>query len=83
MGIKNKLEVVKELCEEYGITLQEVAYVGDDINDSELLTAVGFSISVPSAMESVKKNVDYVTNRDGGNGAVREAIEKVLEKNRF
>ena len=78
MGVKNKLHTVKELCEQYNITLDEVAYIGDDINDKELLDAVGFSVSVPNAMDEVKKNVDYVTKRIGGEGAVREAIEVIL-----
>jgi YrbI family 3-deoxy-D-manno-octulosonate 8-phosphate phosphatase len=78
MGIKDKLSVVKELCEQYGISLQEVAYVGDDINDKELLEAVGFSASVPGAMDEVKAIVDYVTKRQGGSGAVREVIECIL-----
>lgn len=81
MGVKNKLEVVRGLCKQHGVTLEEVAYVGDDINDKELLDAVGLSISVPSAMDTVKRNVDYVTHREGGMGAVREAIEFVLGKN--
>ena len=78
MGIKDKLSVVKVLCGQYGISLQEVAYVGDDINDKELLEAVGFSASVPGAMDEVKAIVDYVTKRQGGSGAVREVIECIL-----
>ena len=78
MGIKDKLSVVKELCGQYGISLQEVAYVGDDINDKELLAAVGFSASVPGAMDEVKEIVAYVTKRQGGSGAVREVIECIL-----
>ena len=83
MGIKNKLQVVEELCKIHNISLDEVAYVGDDINDKELLEAVGFSISVPNAMETVKDCVDYVTKRQGGSGAVREAIEIILERNKL
>lgn len=78
MGVKDKLAVVKELCGEYGISLEEVAYVGDDVNDKELLAAVGFSASVPNAVASVRESVDYVTERAGGNGAVREVIDYIL-----
>lgn len=78
MGVKDKLFVVKELCKEYGISLEEVAYIGDDVNDEELLNAVGFSASVPNATESVRGNVDYVTKRSGGSGAVREVIDYIL-----
>ena len=45
--------------------------MGDDINDLELLRAVGFSASVPNAIHTVKEAVDYVTERAGGSGAVR------------
>lgn len=83
MGIKDKLSVVKELCRQYNISLDEVAYVGDDINDKELLEAVGFAVSVPNAMEEVKQCVHYVTKREGGSGAVREAIEQILKSNKI
>lgn len=78
MGVMDKLSVVQEICRERGITLQEVAYVGDDVNDKELMAAVGFSASVPGAMEEVKQIADYVTKRPGGGGAVREVIEYIL-----
>lgn len=79
MGVKNKLAKVKELCRKYSISLDEVAYVGDDINDLELLDAVGFGVSVSNAMTEVKRHADYVTERAGGAGAVREAIEMLLK----
>lgn len=78
MGIHDKLTTVKQICDEYQISLDEVAYIGDDVNDIELLQAVGFSASVPNAMEEVKEVVDYVTTRPGGSGAVREVIEYLL-----
>lgn len=81
MGVKDKLSVVKELCREYDISLQEVAYVGDDINDKEVLAAVGFSASVPNAVKGICDKVDYVTKRSGGSGAVREIIDFILQEN--
>lgn len=80
MGVKDKLAVVKKLCADRKISLDEVAYVGDDINDLELLRAVGFSASVPNAIHTVKESVDYVTERAGGSGAVREVIDYILTK---
>ena len=79
MGIHDKLTTVKEICEEYHISMDEVAYIGDDVNDIELLRAAGFSASVPNAMEEVKEAVDFVTVRPGGSGAVREVIEYILK----
>lgn len=79
MGISDKLTVVKELCERYGISLEEVAYVGDDVNDKELLAAVGFSASVPNARKEIREMVDFVTERQGGSGAIRDVIEVLLK----
>ena len=79
MGVKNKLEVVKAICEQYQVELDEVAYIGDDINDLEVLKVVGFSASVPNAIEAVKQNVDYITEHYGGSGAVREVADCILK----
>lgn len=81
LGIKNKLECVKEICNRLGIELSQTAYVGDDINDIEVMDSVGYAISVPNAEESVKKHAGYITPRSGGFGAVRDAAEKILEIN--
>lgn len=80
MGVSDKLSVVQEICKQQGITLQEVAYVGDDVNDKELMQAVGFSASVPGAMAEIRELADYVTERPGGSGAVREVIEYILDR---
>ena len=77
-GISNKIEVVKAICEKYGCTLEQVAYVGDDINDIEVLKSVGLSCSVANAQEEVKQVVDFVTTRKGGEGAIREVIDRFL-----
>ena len=78
MGVQNKFATVQELCVEKGISLEEVAYIGDDINDRELLEQVGFSASVPDALQEIQNIVDYVAVRQGGNGAVRDVIEHLL-----
>lgn len=79
-GIKNKLAIVDQLCQKYGITREEVAYVGDDINDLDALCNVGFSCTVDSAQSIIKEKVDYVSSNKGGEGAVRDIIEKILEE---
>lgn len=79
MGVQNKLSIVKKLCQDYHIELSEVAYVGDDVNDIEVIEAVGVSFSVPNAIDSVKRRADIVTKHNGGDGAVREAIEYILQ----
>lgn len=79
-GVQDKLSVVKRLCEKYNISLQNVVYIGDDINDLEVVKAVGFGCSVPNAMEEVKNAAVYVTTKSGGQGAVREIVELIILK---
>lgn len=75
-GIENKLEVVKSICEKYQCTLENVAYVGDDINDVEAMQAVGMSFSVANGQREATEAADYVTKKKGGDGAIREIIDK-------
>ena len=78
-GIKDKLQTVKQICEEYHIGLSEVAYIGDDINDLEVIEQVGFGCSVANGMDQVKNVAKYVTERRGGDGAVREVADLILK----
>ncbi|MBU4501906.1 MAG: HAD hydrolase family protein [Nanoarchaeota archaeon] len=80
MGIQDKVGVVKKLIKKYNLGFNDVAYIGDDINDLELLKKVGFSSAPNDAVEKVKRSVDYVSTRRGGNGAVREVIDFILSK---
>lgn len=77
-GVNNKLDVVKQLADRYQIALTEIAYVGDDINDIEVLDNVGLPCTVNNAMDSIKKKVKYVSRFNGGDGAVRDIIEYIL-----
>lgn len=79
MGIDNKAEVVCELCKKHKISLQNVAYVGDDINDLEVIKMVGFGCAVSNADVEVKECAKYVTELSGGQGAVREIINLILK----
>ncbi len=75
-GISNKLAVVEAICKKYGYTMENVAYVGDDINDVEVLKAAGLSFSIADAVEETKAVADYVTTRKGGDAAIREIVDK-------
>lgn len=77
-GVKNKLETASELCKKLNISLKEVAYIGDDIIDLELLAAVGVSGAPANAPEYVQKRVNIVTRKSGGEGAFREFVEKIF-----
>lgn len=80
LGCKNKVAAMEELLKKYNFTFEEVAYIGDDINDLDLLKKVGLSLSVNDAIDIVKQNVHYVTKKNGGEGAVREAVEFILNE---
>lgn len=81
-GKKNggKLAVVKEICKDMGITLQEVAYIGDDVNCVELLSAVGLA-ACPSDADEIVKAIPgiYVMTKKGGEGCVREFCKMLNE----
>ena len=82
MGSWEKLDFVKKICKDLDITLDEVAYVGDDINDIELLQAVKYKACPNDAVKKVKEIEDIIIlENKGGEGAVREFIELLLEYN--
>ena len=79
-GINNKLEKVKEICKKEGIGLHQVAFIGDDVNDTELLKEVGFS-GVPSDAHAINIQIaEYVCKSKGGHGCVREFIELITNQ---
>ena len=78
-GVKNKGEVFAEIIKRRDISPEETACIGDDIVDIPILKRAGFSIAVSDAVWEVRKNADYVTNRRGGRGAVREVCEVILK----
>jgi len=77
-GVDDKLAVLTRLAKKYGLTLGQVAYIGDDVNDLEVLRAVGFSAAPADAMPSVLQVVHYVCAKRGGEGAVRELTDLIL-----
>ena len=79
-GIKDKLKVIEELAQKYKLSLDDVAYVGDDVNDLAVLRKVGLSFAPSDAVPTVKQVVHQVLSRKGGDGAVREAIDFVLRR---
>ena len=77
---KNKFKKLKEICLNKNISLNEVAYIGDDLNDIDVLKNVGFSaLSFNSPIKN-KIDVDYITTRKGGDGAFREFADLIIEK---
>lgn len=77
-GVKNKLSVAIELCKTINISLDEVAYIGDDLIDIALLKSVRWSAAPANAPDYIKKMVKYVTRLRGGEGAFREYVEFLI-----
>jgi len=79
MGQAFKMKAVREIMEKEGVTLDEIAYVGDDVIDLPVMRACGFAVAVANARAQVKAEAHYVTPNPGGAGAGRDAVEFILE----
>jgi len=77
-GVKNKLEVAREIWRELDIAPNETAFVGDDLPDIELMNECGLGVAVANAVREVKEAADHLTQKTGGRGAVREVIDLLL-----
>ena len=75
----NKLPAVKKLLEQFSLSANNVAYIGDDLPDLPSIRYVGFGAATANAVDEVKQYADLVTTRKGGSGAVREVIEYILK----
>lgn len=75
---KPKLETLKGWCKKLKIKLENVAYIGDDVNDTDVLKAVGFSACPADAVDKVKNLCHVVLTKKGGEGCVREMIDHYL-----
>jgi len=78
MGVRNKLSVVKQICNEQGISMEEVAYLGDDIIDVPVLEAVGLSATPADVPDYVQQHANWNLTKKGGDGVFREFVEKYL-----
>lgn len=78
-GVEDKIQVLQQLLEKYKIGLHEVAFIGDDYSDLPVMRQVGYSFAVANAREAVKEFAHYVTESRGGEGAVSEAVIKILK----
>lgn len=81
LGIKNKVSIAQQLIEKLNITWQDIAYIGDDINDVSLLKKVGISATPNNAPDYVKKHAIWQLPIKGGDGAFRYFVEKILHEN--
>ena len=79
-GVTDKKQCLIEIAEKMGIALDNIIYVGDDINDIEAIKAVGLGCCVANGMPEVKAVAKYVTAMPGGSGAIRDVIEKIANE---
>jgi N-acylneuraminate cytidylyltransferase len=80
LGIQDKMKILNEICSKYDLNYEEIAYIGDDINDLEVIKTVGLGCTVHDGMKCVKDIANVITKAKGGEGAVREIVEMILEK---
>jgi 3-deoxy-D-manno-octulosonate 8-phosphate phosphatase (KDO 8-P phosphatase) len=75
----HKLPTCEKLLDDLGLLPENAAYIGDDLPDLPVMRYVGFGVAVANAIDPLKEYADYVTDRAGGDGAVREVIELILK----
>jgi len=81
-GVDDKLAAARDVAGEKGLAFEELAFIGDDLFDLELLLEVGLSAAPSDARVELRRTVDYVTRAAGGEGAVREFIDLILRHQR-
>lgn len=78
VGRASKLDILKDWCDKLGLSLSEVAMIGDDLNDLSIMQAVGLSVCPSSAVSQIKSVCDIVLTKKGGEACVREFIDNYL-----
>ena len=76
----DKVRDLEAIVEELGLAMNEVAFIGDDIGDIDVMKRVGFAVAVADAVDETKAVAAYVTTAKGGRGAVREVVDMLLAK---
>jgi len=78
LGVKKKEEILTEIMRKNNVTKDEIAFVGDDSNDFEIMELVGFKATPADGMSFIKEIANYVCENKGGNGAFREVAELII-----
>jgi 3-deoxy-D-manno-octulosonate 8-phosphate phosphatase (KDO 8-P phosphatase) len=78
-GVDDKLAAFKDLIAKLNMTAEETAFMGDDVVDMPPMLRCGLAVCVPAAPQSVKARAHYVTQKEGGRGAVRELCELIMQ----
>ncbi len=80
-GIEDKLAKLKELASSMGISREEIAYIGDDLNDMECIQWCGLSAAPADSITEILQQADFICHNNGGRGAVREFVHMIITKN--
>jgi 3-deoxy-D-manno-octulosonate 8-phosphate phosphatase (KDO 8-P phosphatase) len=83
LGVKDKMDTMRHLLKDLNLDISEVAHIGDDLNDLGLLMAVGLRITVPKAVKEVKEIARFITEKNGGEGAVREVTDRIISSKKI
>jgi 3-deoxy-D-manno-octulosonate 8-phosphate phosphatase (KDO 8-P phosphatase) len=78
-GIDDKLAAMRDILEELRLTAEQVCYLGDDLPDLAVVSAVGLGVAVADACDELRQAAHYTTAAPGGAGAVRETVERILQ----
>ncbi len=78
-GVSDKLSKLKEIAEKYDVKPDEIAYIGDDVNDLDCIKWCGVTACPSDAMDEVREAVNYICHHDGGEGAVREFADFLIK----
>jgi 3-deoxy-D-manno-octulosonate 8-phosphate phosphatase, yrbI family len=79
-GISEKTVILKEIMQKTGLKKEEIAYMGDDLNDILIMKQSGLTSAPKDAADEVIQIADFVSEKNGGSGAVREFVEYILKK---
>jgi 3-deoxy-D-manno-octulosonate 8-phosphate phosphatase (KDO 8-P phosphatase) len=78
-GVEDKLEAFEQVLEDFSVSPEQCAFMGDDVVDLPPMRRCGLAVTVPHAMPLVKQYSHYITNREAGFGAVRELCELIMQ----
>ena len=81
VGILKKESLLPKICKNYSLKIENIAYIGDDVNDFEIMQKVGFSCAPNDGIQKIKDISDYICTAKGGAGAFREVADLILKFN--
>ena len=78
-GVTKKEAIIKDVCKKFKINPDEIGFIGDDVNDLEIMKRIGFSATPSDGIKEALKVVDYRCNSKGGGGAFREIVDLLIQ----